>query len=379
MEIKSVRSILLSCPIPENLRWKHPLGGTVSKRTCAIISVETDEGVEGIGEASGPPSVISAVVDKVFKPIIVGEDPCRVESLWEKMYRFSQYCGRRGVVIGAISGIEIALLDILGKSKRTPAYQFLGGLVRDKVRVYASAGMWKSPGEVAKEAAEYVNQGFTAIKIRAGLSPEEDVELVRAVRDAVGYGVDLMVDEGKSYSEPWTLKKVIRLAKEMERYEVYFLEEPLPPDDLDGYRKLCSSVDLPIATGENEFTRYGFKELLVNNAADIIQPDVTHAGGLLECKKIAAMASVWNVPVIPHCFSSSVSLAATIHFSASTSNCPIVEYDCTFNPLMSNLTSRPITVEDGYIKVPDKPGLGIELEDAFIKTYEYKGQDLWMI
>ncbi|MCL4385089.1 MAG: mandelate racemase/muconate lactonizing enzyme family protein [Actinobacteria bacterium] len=380
LKIIKVETILLSYRYKENELWKWS-GGTTLQRNAVLVRIKTNKDIDGIGEIGESaflPLAVERIVSDRFAPMLLNEDPVNIEKLWQKMYVRSAHWGRKGVTIPIISGLEIALWDILGKLNNKPLYELIGGIYRDKIRVYASAGMSKDTNEIIKEAKEYINQGYKGFKMRIGNEdPKSDIEKVKMIREAIGYDVDLMVDAGQCYVDfPWDYNKALNVAKELESYKPFWLEEPLPPDDIEGYILLANSTNIPIAAGENEFTRYGFKDLIVKRAADIIQPDVTRSGGISECKKIAAIASAYNMRCAPHIFGAGAGFMANMHFIASTPNAFIMEYDKTFNPLRDELLIEKPTYESGYIKlIKGLPGLGVKLTDEIINKFPFINED----
>lgn len=313
--------------------------------------------------------ITKTIVEKELQEYLIGEDPLNIERLWEKMYQRSIKHGRKGAIIASISGIDIALWDIKAKAAKMPLYKLLGGCY-EQIRAYASAGFYapaKGVKELAAEMASYIKEGFTAVKMKIGrLSPAEDVARVMAVREAIGDDIDLLVDGNNAY----TSYQAIKIARKMEEYNIFWFEEPVPAEDIEGSAIVADAIDTPVAAGENEFTRYGFRNLIINKAIDIAQPDVTWCGGITEAKKIAAMASAWNIICVPHSFSSAIALVANLHFSASIPNSLFQEFDRNYNPLRENLLQEPITInQDGYIELTDKLGLGVELNESVVKKY----------
>jgi L-alanine-DL-glutamate epimerase-like enolase superfamily enzyme len=376
LKITGIETILLSYRYHKNELWKWS-GGTTLQRNAVLVRIKTSEGIEGvgeIGESAFLPRAVERIVSDRFAPMLLNEDPVNIEKLWQKMYVRSAHWGRKGVTIPIISGLEIALWDILGKLNNKPLYELIGGAYRDKIRVYASAGMDDSVGEIIKESKEFVKQGYLGLKIRIGHEdPTSDIEKVKMVREAIGNNIDLMVDAGQCYVDfPWDFNTALMVAKELENYKIFWLEEPLPPDDIEGYILLANATNVSIAAGENEFTRYGFKDLIIKRAVDIIQPDVTRSGGISECKKIAAIASAYNMRCAPHIFGAGVGFMANMHFIVSTPNAFIMEYDKTFNPLRDELLIEKPTYENGYIKViKGLPGLGVKLTDEIINKFPF--------
>ena len=375
MKINDVKVYLLTSNLSEKEKWTFS-GGSINKIRTSIIKIKTDEGIYGvgeIGESYSIPQSCKKIVEERFAPMLLGEDPFNIERLWHKMYMRTSDWGRKGIVLSIISGIDIALWDIVAKSLNKPLFKLLGGACRDLVRVYASAGMEKPVGEIIKEVEGYLEKGYTAIKVRIGLNFKRDYEVIQEIRKSFGYDLDLMVDAGQGYVDnPWTDFLAIQVAKKLEKFDLFWLEEPLHPDNIDGYRRLCNATSIPIATGENECTLFGFKDLISPRAADILQPDVTRAGGISECKKIAALASTYQLPVAPHTFGSGVSFMANFHFIVSTANILIMEHDCTANPLRDLLIKETVEVKNGFISLPTKPGLGIEINDDIEKKFPFE-------
>ncbi|MEX2643303.1 MAG: mandelate racemase/muconate lactonizing enzyme family protein [Acetobacterales bacterium] len=341
-----------------------------------IVRVHTDEGLTGIGEVHTNPYAAKAIIDtpsshisaQGLKGLLVGEDPRDINRLWDRMYHFSQTYGRRGLGIHAISGIDIALWDLLGKATGQPVYRLLGGARQKQVDVYASDLVRDTPEAEIERAQELVGRGYGAVKFGWGtLGGDTDGDIARfaRLRDALGPDVDIMVDMGL----PVPLKEAIRLGQALAEQRVFFLEEPLSPDDFDGWRRLVAASPTPIATGEKESTRFGFRDLIERGDLPIIQPDVARAGGLTECMRIAALAELRGTRVIPHCWSSDILIAATLHFIATLTDCPYLEYNVMEQPLRTDLAVEPIVPVDGRVSVPEKPGLGVELRDDTIARF----------
>lgn len=380
MKISKVETILLSYRYEAGDVWKWS-GGATMQRNSVLVRVTTSNGTTGlgeIGESAYLPRAIEQMVKLRFEPMLLGEDPFDVEKLWQKMYVQSAHYGRRGVVPTVISGIDIALFDIMGKALGRPVYDLIGGRYRRRFKAYASGGMNKSAEELAKEAESYVEQGYFGFKVRIGREdPEEDIAMVRQLRAKVGPKPALLVDAGQCYTNfPWTYDTAYRVCKKLEDCDLFWLEEPLHPDDVDGYARLTANTSVPIVAGENEFVRYGFKELITRHAVDIIQPDVTRTGGISECKRVAAMASAFHMRCAPHIFGSGVGFMANMHFMASTPGAFIMEYDQTLNPLRDELLMRQPVYRGGYVElIEGLPGLGVELREETMQKYAYVDED----
>lgn len=358
----------------------YPLSFKQEKRLRGflLVRISTDVGITGIGESSDCyghqiPLAVREVIEGRIKPLIVGEDPFNMEGIWNKMRDNLISTGLEGIVTHSMSGVEIALWDILGKAVKQPVYRMLGG-ARDTFRVYASTeiGLKETPLErQAKEAITYLEQGFTALKIRVPGRPKWDEDIVRMVRDTVGGDIDLMVDAYQFYS-PAT---AVKMARRFERYDLFFLEEPVPAYNVSALARVKASTTVPIAAGEHVYTKYGFRELIANNAADVLQPDCNVTGGLMECKKICAMGEAWGLTCVPHTFATAIGLVAGWHLLASTPSCVMGEMDVNpSNPLRDELLTDPklVMVKKGYAKVPQDPGLGIEIDEKILRKYAIK-------
>jgi len=369
VKISKIEAMILTCQLDKPIM---DATYTLPSRSVVLARVETDEGISGIGEAAyfgGPPMITKMIIEKELADYLIGEDPLNIERLWETMYQRSIKHGRKGAIIASMSGIDIALWDIKARSVGMPLYRLLGGCY-EKIRAYASAGFYaegKGLKELAGEMESYVKEGFTAVKMKIGrVSQAEDVARIKAVREAIGPNIDLLVDGNNVY----TSYEAIRMARKMEAYDVFWFEEPVPAEDIEGSARVAHAIDMPLAAGENEFTRYGFRDLIINQALDIAQPDTTWCGGITEARKIAAMASAWNITCVPHSFSSAIALMSNLHFSASIPNSMFQEFDRNYNPLREELLTEPVRInKDGYIDLPDKPGLGVELNEATVKKY----------
>lgn len=371
MKITNVEAIILKQP--GDIR----MIGDGSQDTV-LIRIDTDEGITGWGECDSSPYVVKAIVDcppshivcRGLKSIVVGQDPFDVEKIWNDMYRGSFYYGRRSVGIHAMSGIDIALWDILGKAVNKPVHKLLGGKVHDRLRAYASMLMPDTEKEVKAKAKEYMSRGFTAIKFGwggLGQSREKDIRLVKAAREAMGYGADLMLDIGYLWQNS---KYAEQMCKELEPYRPYWIEEPLISDDLDGFSRLTGRTALNIASGEELTGLYEFRELIQRGGVDIVQPDMSRCGGLTVAKKIADMALLNGIEICPHAFKSGILMAASIQLLASYQGTPLLEYCSQETVLSKGLLKSHFALEgDGTVKVPDTPGLGIEIDETAVEKY----------
>jgi L-alanine-DL-glutamate epimerase-like enolase superfamily enzyme len=366
MKITDVETVKLAYPL------EKPLGaskGDFYQRTSALVRVYTDEDIIGVGEGLTDPLVVEAIIEKKLKGMIIGEDPFNIEKIWKKLFAGSVYWELKGATICAISGLEVALWDIIGKTLKVPVYKLLGGNCRseNKILAYASDLFWDEPDAMAETAAKYVKQGFSIVKTHLGRGLEEDEKRVKVMREAIG-DKGLMVDINCAYDRVTAYRE----GKMLEKYDLFWYEEPLPPYDVDGYVELKRRVNIPIATGENDFTKLSFKELFLKNAVDYAMPDINRLGGLLESKKVCALAEAFNVVCSPHNWTSGVGLAATIQLMACTPSCELLEFDPTGYPLYEPLLAKPLKVKDGYVEIPDSPGIGVNLTDKIIEKYQFK-------
>jgi galactonate dehydratase len=348
-------------------------------RNYVFVKVHTDEGVYGVGEAysAGPDDATVAVI-KDFETWLVGRDPRDVEFLWQLMYNGTRFPG--GVVINsAISGIEHALWDIKGKALGVPVYELLGGKCRDRIRVYQNPG-GGSPDEMAERATALIERyGYTALKIGPHPRGSEGMPWSQVVKGAaarleklrktVGDDIDIGVDPHAKIFEP---ARALQMAEALKPYNPYFFEEPLRPENIDAMADLRHKLEIPLATGEMLYTKFEFRDLLVRGAADIIQPDICCAGGLLEQKKIAAMAEAFYVTVAPHNPMGPVATAVNVHFAASTPNFLILEYHPDDRGPRRDLIDEPMKLVDGYLELPTRPGLGIDLNVEAYEKYPFK-------
>lgn len=349
-------------------------------RNWIFLFIETDAGITGLGEATTEyqEHAVVAAIEQHFAPLLLGKDPTQIERLWQMMYRL--FWWRQGVVMtSAISGIEQALWDLAGKAYGQPVYRLLGGPCRDRVRLYARGDLGL-PSQ-ADEARAAVAEGFTAFKW--GYSPtvkpfdEEDYiraahETACAIAEATGDRLELMVDCAGLFS----LNGAMRLIRGLRDYRMLFVEEPVCVDNLNEMARLHQAgLGIDLALGERLCTRWAFREILERRLVDLIQPDICHAGGIGELRKIATMAEVYGVKVAPHNPYGPVALAAAVHFAAATSNFLILEY-CRFSPLFSQVQKQGIAIAKGYAELPTAPGLGVELDEELIALHPYRALPL---
>ncbi len=350
------------------LRLRFP-GKTPRKRNAIIesgggspgmtqLEIYTDQGIIG---RSNPAGATYLIESELF-PRIRGENPFFVERIWDRMYHHNRKPVAKGEYIRAMGAVDLAIWDIIGKALNLPVYQALGAF-RDSIRVYAAGGYYeegKTVAALAKEMEGYVRGGFRAVKMKVGGEKfSVDVERVRAVRDAVGPEVDVLIDANNK----WRAYEAIRFGRAVEKYDLFWFEEPVEPDDFTGCAEVRKALDIPIVAGENEFTRWGCRDLIEAGSADILNLDTVIAGGITEYRKIAALASAYHIPVAPH-----GDPFMAVHLHASLSNALIME---TYPAIESqyNLALPLFPVKDGAIRVPDKPGLGIDPDPEVVKKY----------
>lgn len=399
MRISDVEAIPLQCPVgaceaadgeflvtPLHALPNTPeiLGeGFVGLRSgpvnAVIVRVTTDDGITGLGSVGVGSGAAVYIVEQHLQSILVGQNPFDVELLWETMFRSTLNYGRKGVVLEAISAIDIALWDIMGKALGQPVYNLLGGKTRDKIRVYASRLYAEEDLDaLARKAEGFVKRGFTALKQRFGYGPQDgiagmrkNVALVRAVRDAVGVDVALMADAYMGWNVSYAVK-MIRMLEDA-GVNLDWVEEPLVPDDIDGYARIRRSVRTPISAGEHEFTRYGYRELIQREAVDILQPDVNRVGGITEARKVWAMAAANNLVVIPHS-----GQLHNYHLVMASLNSPMAEYfpgpaegaPLDDDTLFWELFDGEPTAVDGAVALSGEPGLGLRLRDERIRQWK---------
>ena len=350
----------------------------------AVILVHTDEGITGLGEADSAPTVVKAIIDAPrshsvmvgLKEVLIGENPLDIERLWRKMYHATMYFGRRGAVIHAMSGIDIALWDIKGKVLNTPLYSLLGGSNQAKIRAYSSALFGADGVETSEKAAMFKEQGYTAFKFGwkdFGKAEKTDRAHIEGVRKAVGPDAPIMFDVGWAYDSggpEWDVTTAIRRAKIFAEYDIFWLEEPLHPDDLDGYGKLSDASPVRIAAGEELATIHEFRDLIERGRVHVLQPDVSRVGGVTETMRIAALAASHNRPIVPHHYSSGILGAVSVHINASIPNGLFQEWPAEGSELNTALVDPAITIDkNGFIVIPEGPGLGVELNKEIFEKY----------
>lgn len=361
------------------------------ERPTLLVQVHTDTGLVGLGEAAAYGGFLEsteALITGELRTTILGQDPFKVEQLWAMMATRAQQRGRRGMLMMAISGVDIALWDLIGQATHTPLYRLLGGY-QEQLPVYASAGFYaqdKGVQQLGEEVAGYIERGFQCVKIKVGRQPdallnplhqmpatdyatvsfEEDVARVQAARAALGPTRKLAIDANNA----WTPSLALKFMAAVKDQDIYWLEEPVATDDLDGSALVAHQLTTPVSGYETETGLPGFRDLITRHAVDIVQPDVIWTGGITECRKVAALAQAFGLPVIPHVFSSAVATIANMHFIASIPNGSWLEWDQNPNALRSELFEEPLTVDaTGHVRLLDRPGLGVTLNQATLERY----------
>jgi L-alanine-DL-glutamate epimerase-like enolase superfamily enzyme len=390
MKIKEIRTRVFrwrgkTVPLPPHfctnpmdaLRFPQASMGTFTFHGWLVVEILTDDGLAGIGNAALAPQVTKQAIDLYLKPLLIGQNPWDIEFFWQHMYRKTMAFGRKGIGMVAISAVDIALWDLLGKSAKQPVYRLLGGKTKQRIPVYASRLYATKPTELAAESARYKNEGFKAMKLRFGWGPadgadgmQRNVELVRTVREAVGDDIDVMADAYMG----WTLDYAKRMLPLLEPFQLRWLEEPVIPDDIQGYAELKSYGRIPIAGGEHEFTLYGFRDLLQARAVDYIQFDTNRVGGITQARKIAALGEAHSIPVIPH-----AGQMHNYHVVMASLNSPMAEYfpmvDVEVgNELFWYLFAGEPKAKDGFIDLDDQiPGLGLTIAETATQDFEVIG------
>ncbi len=380
MKIERVETFLLKAPLSVKYgfaqRWS-------SSRTAIMVKITAD-GVVGWGQCGAPAqAVVKSVLDQEVAPLLIGQDPFLIEEIWQRVVGSFSPFGVQGMVFMALSGVDIALWDLKARALGLPIWRLLGARFRDQALAYASGPYYffdeVVPDRIVEEALQYREQGFKAMKIKiGGMDPRDDLRRVAAVRRAVGDEVTLMVDANQAYNA----HTAIRVGHALEDLDILWFEEPVPCVDIEGYIRVRQALRIAIAGGEVEWSRFGFRDLIARGALDIVQPDLADSGGFTECRRIAALADAWGVQYQPHVVSATpIGLAAALQLLAALrdfpntrtptpfNQVPTLEFHRQPNPLRDELTPTPIVARDGYVAVPEGPGLGIEIDEAAVRRY----------
>jgi len=376
MKITAIDVHVLEAPIDQPFAFSQ---AWVDRRVGLVVEISTDAGLTGWGDGYGPPKLLKAVIEHAYAPRLIGRSPLAGDAIWEDLYNSLRDHGQRGVVVQALSALDIALWDLRGKHFNAPVHQLMGGPVRETVKAYAT-GLYRRSNDPAEnhailrdEAQGYLDAGFGAMKTKVGFGFADDIALVEMLRGSIGDRADLFVDANHGCD----LVQAKKLARAMEPLDIGWFEEPVEPEDVTGYAELRASTSIPIAGGECSFTRHDFKRLLEARAVDIIQPDTAACGGLTEAKRISDMAWTHGVRHNPHVWGTGIGLAAAMQLLAVIpttvpafgANQPLLEYDSTPHPFRQGLLVEPVRVEAGVAHVPTGPGLGIEVRRDVLEKW----------
>ena len=385
MKIKEIKSHILQYDLKEELGYSQQY---YQKRTAHLVEIRTDEGLVGWGECFGPGNVAIAnkcIIEKVIQPMILEFDPMNREVIWQKVYNLLRDHGQKGMPIQALSGIDIALWDIAGKVTNMSISRLIGGRFRESIPVYGYGMMLRREDvdsladRFYEEAQAIKSMGFVATKMKVGLGPEKDIRLAGAVRKGIGDGFPFMVDANHCY----TSSDALYVGRALEEMNAFWFEEPVPPEDLEGYLELKSLLDIKIAGGEAEFTRWGWRNILQKRCVDLAQPEVCALGGISEYLKVLAMAHAHFVPVVNHVWGSAIAVATNLQLLAAMPPLPggihpiepLLEFDTTDNKFRDELIIEPLKIQQqvsangGFVSIPDNPGIGVEPDPEFIRKF----------
>lgn len=384
MRVTDIESIVLQHDMAEELGFSQ---GYYNKRTAHLVKVHTDDGIVGIGEVFGAGGFALAnqgILKHVIRPLVIGRNPLDIGVIWHDVYNALRDHGQKGLPICCLSGLDIALWDILGKATSLPLYQLLGGMARDRFVVYGYGMMFRKcadlPAVYEEEVARIVEAGFTAAKMKIGMGVSNDQELAAAVRRGAGDGFKLMADANHAY----TVGEAIQLGRLLRDLDYYWFEEPVMPEDYDGYRSVRRALPgINIAGGEAEWTRFGHRELLSRRCIDVLQPEVAATGGVSEFMRILSMSHAFGTPVMPHVWGSDVLIAVDMHLVSVIPDIPgglhqfepMLEFDTTPNLFHEHLLKEPLDIaaqvkaHGGRARPPQGPGIGIELNEDFVREY----------
>ena len=385
MKITKITSHVLGYDLPETLGYSQQY---YKKRTSHIVEVETDEGVTGWGECFGPGNIAFAnkgIVEKVIQPMVLGMQALDRDVIWHKVYNLMRDHGQKGMPLQALSGVDIALWDIAGKAANLPLYKMIGGAHRDKVEVYGY-GMMLRPENInslisrfKEESAEIKEMGFKALKMKVGVGPKDDIKLIEAVRGGIGDNFRFMVDANHGY----TTHDALYVGRAMEEFSPYWFEEPVAPEDLDGYRELRAALKVNISGGEAEFNRWGWRKLLESRGLDIAQPEVCALGGISEYLRVLALCHAHFTPVVNHVWGSAIAVAVNLHLLAAMPPLPgglfpwepMLEFDTTHNRFIDDLLTvsldikKQVKINNGTVSLPNGPGLGVTPKRDFLDKF----------
>jgi len=375
MKITHIEAIILKSPLTYGVHE----GEAAGQAFRSLLRVDTDDGISGWAEIETQPHVLKAVIDAPgdgsgffdgLGRVAAGEDPMVPERLWDKLFTQSFYYGRRGVVLQAISGIDIACYDIMGKALDKPVHALLGEARRDRIRAYASTLFRDTPNAMQAAAQTYIDQGFTAVKFGwggFGQDRDNDVARVEAARNILGPKRDLMVDAG--WTLPRTVDQTVSMIKAIESFDPFWVEEPCHPEDYGAYRAVAEATSANIAAGEQEGTTWGFERLILEGGVQIVQPDLSRCGGFTVAKKIIPMAVAAGRSICPHAWQSDLLTAVSLHYNAVLPESLYQEYNVCADPLSRSLCCQRLTFQDGWLSVPQGPGLGVDINEEVVARY----------
>ncbi len=387
MKISSVKAVWLRYPIPDSLQHTSDFG-RLRTFDATLVRIETDAGLVGYGEAkaavgsAGVCGPLVSIVNETLRPLLLGQESRDIGRLWEIMYsgvrasyalrsgRSFPELDRRGLRIAAMSGVDLALWDLKGRELGLPVYELLGGRCREAVTGYASGG-WADAQGIGRQLQQTIEpNGFRAVKMRVGAmdgTVANSIARVRAAREALGPEIRLMVDAHGT----WDTRSALSFCRGVSDCQLSWIEEPVSPDDVRGMAEIRAATDIPIAAGESLSTRFEFRDVIDARAVDILQPDPAIAGGITEVARIAAYASAHQLTLAPHLWGSALLFAAGLHLAAALPNVVTVEYSMGFNPLLRELCSQPFLISDGEVQIPSQPGLGVTVNEEFVREYTY--------
>ena len=387
MKIKSIEPFLLYAQDTEIDVGRKNIGGYTGHQV--LVKIDTDEGISGWGEScinseNGEGSLaLYSLIKNGLTPKLIGEDPLQVRRIWEKMYTYMEWWGRRGIGMFALSAIDTALMDISGKYFGVPCATLMGGIFRNEVDVYASLLFdMENPEMTGKKALPYLNKGYFGVKYGWGLYREKpfgadmkkDEEIISTIRNIIGKEANLMVDVGRYVD--WNYEYALKMARMLKGYNIYWLEEPLPQEDLYGFKNLTRESGVTIAAGEGYQTSYDFHMLLRNEALGLYQPDPSKLGGLSEAKKVVDLVESYNRSWVPHNWSTIVNTAASLQLVASSKSGFLVEHKQEKNPFLDELAHEKLEVSNGKLRIPLGPGLGIRMNEDAVRKYQVETRDL---
>jgi D-galactarolactone cycloisomerase len=380
MKIVDLKLHVLKSPLTEPFAFSQ---GWVHQRSATLVEIITDEGISGWGEAFAqglePPEIAAAVIQHALKPLLIGADALDTEVLWHTCYHRTRDYGRKGSVVAGISAVDMALWDIAGQARGVPIWKLLGGRFRDQVQPYAT-GFYRIQGQgeaprLAEEALRHHEAGFSLMKVKLGFGVDDDIACMHAIGKAIqGKPIRLMIDTNHAYGRA----EALRLGRALAEFDLLWYEEPVVPEDMGGYVEMRQQLTMPIAGGENEHTLFGFQQLLAAGALDIAQPDIGSCGGITAARHIMALAQAMGVRVNPHVWGSAIAQAASLHVIAAVpvahhsifATQPVLEYDRSSHPFRQLLIRQPLALRDGWVDIPDRPGLGIEVNRDVIQQYD---------